>query len=72
MSSSDTPIEPIVRFDVATITDWASRLLQAASMPADRAAAVARVLVEGDLLGDGVKYVAVFEPMLSERFICRH
>jgi LDH2 family malate/lactate/ureidoglycolate dehydrogenase len=39
------------RFDAEALTEFAQRLLIAASMPADRARDVASVLVESDLLG---------------------
>jgi L-lactate dehydrogenase len=39
------------RFAAAALTTFAERLLQAAGMPADKSAAVAAILVDGDLLG---------------------
>ena len=39
------------RFDAGALTAFAQALLEAASMPAERAADVASILVEGDLLG---------------------
>lgn len=53
-------------FDVQAITGWATRLLQAGGMAGDKAEAVARILVEGDLLGHDTHGLALLGPYLGE------
>lgn len=53
------------RFAAAALVDLAGKLLGAAGLPAERARAVAEVLVEGDLLGHTTHGLALLGPYLQ-------
>jgi len=53
-------------FDAAALTQWATRILKAKGVDADKAAAVAEVLVEGDLLGHDTHGLALLGPYLDK------
>ena len=53
-------------FDAAALTKWATRLLEAKGVDAEKAAAVAEVLVEGDLLGHDTHGLALLGPYLDK------
>jgi len=54
------------RFEVEALTEYATSLLIAASMPADRARDVAGVLVEGDLLGHDTHGLDLLSPYIAD------
>lgn len=55
-----------VRHKATALQAYADRLLQAAGMPADKAAVVARILLEGDLLGHTTHGLALLPGYLGE------
>lgn len=57
---------PASRFDARALTDFAQALLVAASMPAERAADVAGILVESDLLGHDTHGLDLLSPYLAD------
>lgn len=64
------PITPAAgasrRIPAGLLTDFAAELLVKAGMPADKAAAVATVLVEGDLMGHTTHGLQLLAPYLAE------
>lgn len=54
------------RFAAAVLTSHARALLEAAGMDDEKAAAVARILVEGDLMGHDTHGLALLGPYLNE------
>ena len=54
------------RYCAASLTAFATRLLSAAGLPTDKAAAVADILVEGDLMGHTTHGLALLGPYLGE------
>jgi LDH2 family malate/lactate/ureidoglycolate dehydrogenase len=54
------------RIPAALLTDFAGALLSRAGMPADKAQAVATVLVEGDLMGHTTHGLQLLAPYLAE------
>lgn len=56
----------MTRFAATALTDWAAALLQALAMPADKARAVAEILVEGDLLGHDTHGLQLLATYLAE------
>jgi LDH2 family malate/lactate/ureidoglycolate dehydrogenase len=54
------------RHSAATLRTFATDLLTRAGLEADKAAAVAEVLVEGDLLGHTTHGLALLPPYLAE------
>src|SRR6478609_2639323 len=53
-------------YPAAALTDTATRLLRAAGLDADKAGAVAAILVEGDLMGHNTHGLALLAPYLAE------
>lgn len=53
------------RFHASDLTHFAERLLESAGMPADKAQAVASILVEGDLMGHTTHGLALLGPYLD-------
>jgi len=54
------------RYAAAALVDFATRLLTAMALPADKAEAVAQVLVEADLMGHTTHGLALLAPYLKE------
>ena len=54
------------RYTAAALVDFATRLLTAMALPADKAEAVAQVLVEADLMGHTTHGLALLAPYLKE------
>jgi L-lactate dehydrogenase len=54
------------RYAAAKLTEFATQLLAAAGLDADKAGAVASILVEGDLLGHTTHGLALLGPYLAE------
>jgi LDH2 family malate/lactate/ureidoglycolate dehydrogenase len=54
------------RYSVQSLSGFADALLRAAGLPADKAAAVAEILVEGDLMGHTTHGLALLGPYLGE------
>jgi LDH2 family malate/lactate/ureidoglycolate dehydrogenase len=57
---------PTSRFDATSLTQFACKLLMVSGMPADKAEAVAGILVEGDLMGHTTHGLALLGPYLNE------
>src|SRR5688572_20796886 len=55
-----------VRYPAAVLIDFAHALLQRAGLDADKARAVAEILVEGDLLGHTTHGLALLAPYLAD------
>ncbi len=58
------PVQPA--YSPETLTDWARRLFEARGCAGDIAATVARILVEGDLLGHDTHGLALLGPYLRK------
>jgi len=54
------------RYAASQLTDFARQLLAAAGMPADKAEAVATILVQGDLMGHTTHGLQLLAPYLNE------
>lgn len=54
------------RYDADALRDYADQLLQAAGMESDKAATVADILVEGDLLGHDTHGLALLAPYIAQ------
>jgi L-lactate dehydrogenase len=61
-----TTESPAVRHPASQLTRFAHQLLTAAGMPADKADAVASILVEGDLMGHTTHGLQLLAPYLAE------
>ena len=57
---------PTVRYPVEALERFASDLLNAAGLPADKAGAVASILIDGDLMGHTTHGLALLAPYLVE------
>src|SRR3954464_7156198 len=53
------------RYDAAALTAFAATLFEAGGLPAEKSAAVADVLVEGDLMGHDTHGLALLAPYLD-------
>lgn len=65
-SSPSSMPSPSPRYDCRVLTDFAIRMLNRAGMAQDKAAAVAGILVEGDLLGHGTHGLGLLAPYLKD------
>lgn len=61
-----TAAQTATRFDAAALQEFARQLLQRSGMPADRAADVADILVEGDLLGHDTHGLQLLPTYMAE------